>query len=159
MNLSEWCVLDTVYFPLGCHSQVLLALFRLFHLPLLLRPYSGIHLLPFPPTSSAFLHSYSSFLSPFVSFLAFATHVLSSCPANGNSTTCPLKGSYFPGRIQFVLATYMHINHSEGFIYKKRNIRAYWGHFPLGNRWPFASHEAARSLAALREVFSFLTFI
>lgn len=58
------------------------------------------------------------FFSPFVSFLAFATHVLSSCPANGNSTTCPLKGSYFPGRIQFVLATYMHINHSEGFLYK-----------------------------------------
>ncbi len=107
---------------LCCPFLVLLATFRLFYLLLSVPLHFGIHLssvLTFPLTSSVL--SYLSTL-PFLLCLFLFWLLLPTCSvfllAKGNSTTSTFEGSYFPGKIQFVLAMYLHINHSEGFIYK-----------------------------------------
>lgn len=112
----------------------------------------------FPLTSSAF-PTFLLFLSCSISFfLAPAAHVLSSCLANGNRMTSELQGSDFPGKIQFALAMYSHINHSEAFIYKMW-IRGRLERFPRSDRWHFASRSSSPLAEALRDVFSLLNSI
>lgn len=116
---------------------------------LLFRPFPSLPLSL--PTFLLFLSCSSCF------FFGFCDpRVLPSRLAKGNSTTSTFEGSHFAGKIQFVLAVYLRVNHSEGFIYIKCEIRADWSHFPLSDC--FSSHSSPLA-EAMREMFSFLTFI